>query len=115
MKVLAVVPRVYVSDVNSNLDFYKELLKAEPKGIMQVKTMEVARFDQIVMIAGADTNSIRVTASIVVDSLDEAKDFVTQSGGEVLVGPATVPSGNMMIARHPDDNVFEYLQPIARS
>ena len=114
MKVLAVVPRVYVSDVNSNLDFYKKLLNAEPKGIMQVKTMEIARFDQIVMIAGADTNSLRVTATIVVDSLDEAKDFVMEAGGEVLVGPATVPSGNMMIARNPDGNVFEYLQPIAR-
>lgn len=114
MQILSVVPRVYVSDVAAHLDFYKKLLDAEPKAAFQVRSFDIARFDQLVLIAGADPENLRVIATILVDSIEEAKEFVTQAGGEVLVGPASVPSGIMMIASHPDGNTFEYIEPPKR-
>ncbi|PEA83126.1 hypothetical protein [Bacillus pseudomycoides] len=112
MDILAVVPRVYVSTLQPHLDVYKVLLKQEAPHKFQINQTHVARFSNLLLIADENnviTNQVAVT--IVTDSIQDIKQFILQKDGDILVDPSFVPTGLKMIARHPDGNVFEYIEP----
>lgn len=112
MKVLSIIPRVYIPELNSHLDFYKSLLDQEVQNVFSVGKIDVARFPNLLVLAGTENKPAgNITATIVIDSVNEAKDFVQHEGGEIMVEPLLIPSGLKMIARHPDGNIFEYIEP----
>ncbi|WP_242217548.1 VOC family protein [Bacillus cereus group sp. BfR-BA-01380] len=111
MKILSIIPRIYVSKLDPHLDFYKSLLDEETQNVFSIGNIDVARFQNLLLLAGTNNNlAHNITATIVVDSITEAKDFIQREGAEILVGPSFVPSGMKMIAQHPDDNSFEYIE-----
>lgn len=112
MDTLAVIPRVYVSTLQPHLEFYKILLKQEAPHEFRINQTHVARFSNLLLIA--DENNLitnQVAATIVINSVQDVKEFILQKDGDILVEPSLVPTGLKMIVRHPDGNIFEYIEP----
>ncbi|MFJ8526569.1 hypothetical protein [Bacillus sp. NPDC094106] len=112
MNILTVVPRIYVSNLQPHLDFYKTLLKQETPHEFQINQTCVARFSNLLLIAD-ESNVIpnQVAATITTDAVQKVKQFILQQDGHILVEPIVVPTGLKMIVRHPDGNIIEYIEP----
>lgn len=54
MNVLAVVPRLYVSDLQTHLEFYKILLRQEKPQEFQMNGTHVIRFTNLLLIEEVD-------------------------------------------------------------
>jgi predicted enzyme related to lactoylglutathione lyase len=49
-------------------------------------------------------------ATILVRHLPPVIAAIQAVGGQIVEGPAPVPNGDRLIARHPDGAVFEYIE-----
>lgn len=115
MKILQTLPRLYINDLNSALDFYTELLGSPAAMRFKILQLglELAQIGSILLIAGSDEalKSFRSTqATFLVDSLDEFKAYLEEKGAEILRGPNKVPTGRNMTVKHPDGSVIEYVE-----
>lgn len=115
MKILQILSRIYVNDLNSALEFYEELLG--PPAAMRFEIpkigLELAQIGNILLIAGSDEalKPFRSTqATFLVDSLDEFKAYLEGKGAEILRGPNKVPTGRNMTVKHPGGSVIEYVE-----
>lgn len=64
------------------------------------------------VLAGTEnTPAGNITPTIVVDFVNEVKEFVQHDDREIMVEPLLIPSDLKMIVRHPDGNIFEYIEP----
>jgi hypothetical protein len=52
----------------------------------------------------------KTTATMLVDSIDECKDFILKNESEILIDIQQVPTGFNMTAKHKDGNIFEYIE-----
>lgn len=109
MNILAVVPRLYVSDLQTHLEFYKILLKQEKPHEFQMNGTHVIRFTNLLLIEELkETIKNHVAATIVIDDLNEVKELILNYNGVMITEPIQVPT---MIIRHPDGNIIEYIEP----
>ena len=112
MNILAVVPRLYVSDLQTHLEFYKILLKQEKPHEFQMNGTHVIRFTNLLLIEELnETVKNHVAATIVIDDLNEVKKLILNYNGVMITEPIQVPTGMKMIIRHPDGNIIEYIEP----
>lgn len=82
MKILSIIPKVYISELNPHLDFYTALLNQEAQNVFSIGKMDVARFQNLLVVAGTENSPVsNITETIVVDSVNEAKDFIQREGG----------------------------------
>ncbi|HIH75673.1 MAG TPA: VOC family protein [Methanosarcina sp.] len=115
MKILQTLSRLYVTDLNSALEFYKELL-GEPATMhfeMPQIGLELAQVGNVLLIAGSEETLKpfrRTQATFLVDSLDEFRAYLEEKGAEILRGPARVPTGRNMTVKHADGSVIEYVE-----
>ncbi|WP_144611504.1 hypothetical protein [Bacillus cereus] len=115
MNILAVVPRLYVSDLQTHLEFYKILLDQETPQEFQMNGTHVIRFTNLLLIEDLnETIKNQVAATIVIDDLQKVKKLVFNYNGEMITEPIQVPTGMKMIVRHPDGNIIEYIEPILK-
>ncbi|MDH2880298.1 hypothetical protein [Bacillus cytotoxicus] len=112
MNILTAIPRIYISNLQPHLDFYKSLLKQEQPHEFQVNETKVVRFSNVLLIVDENHIATRhIAATLVTDTIQFAKQFIVKHGGDILTEPIAVPTGIKMIARHPDGNIFEYIEP----
>jgi predicted enzyme related to lactoylglutathione lyase len=115
MKILQTLSRLYISDLNSALEFYETLFGTPAAMRFEIPSigLELAQIGDILLIAGTDEalKSFRSTqATFLVDSLDEFRVYLEEKGAEILRGPDKVPTGRNMTVRHPDGSVVEYVE-----
>jgi len=115
MKILKILSRLYINDLNSVLDFYEELLGTPAAMRFEIPQigLELAQIGDILLIAGSDEalKPFRSTqATFLVDSLDGFKVYLEKKGAESIRGPNKVPTGRNMTVRHPDGSVIEYVE-----
>lgn len=115
MKVLKILSRLYVNDLNQALEFYEELLGTPVTRRLELPQigLELAQVGDILLVAGSDEalRTFRSTqATFLVDSLDEFKAYLEEKGAELIRGPNKVPTGRNMTVRHPDGSVIEYVE-----
>ena len=115
MKILKLLSRIYVTNLDKYIDFYEELLnsKTELRFIMPQAGLELAQIGNILIIAGNDESlkPFRETrATILVDSIEQFKTFLEEKGSKIIRGPSEVPTGINMTVQHPDGSIFEYVE-----
>ncbi len=78
--------------------------------MFNIGDIRLARFEQILLLSD-DPVINHTKATIVVDSITDAKRYIEASGGKIIVEPEPAPTGIKIIASHPDGNIFEYIEP----
>ena len=117
MKVLGVMTRIYL--VPANLDgavaFYETLLgvKCDLRFEYAEAGLELAGIGPMLLIAGSEEklHSFRQTqATIIVDSIEDFRNWLQEAGAVILEEPKNVPTGRNMRVRHPDGTIIEYVE-----
>jgi predicted enzyme related to lactoylglutathione lyase len=115
MKVLQTLVRIYVEDLDSALVFYENLLgiKCNLRFSYSEIGLELASVGQFLLLCGSES-ALKpfhdTKATLVVDSLDEFKQFLELNGAKIIRGPKVVPTGSNMTVEHSDGSVIEYVQ-----
>ena len=115
MKVLKILSRIYVNELDKHINFYEALLdsKTELRFAMPQAGLELAQVGIILIIAGNE-ESLRpfkeTRATILVDSIEQFKTFLEEMGSKIIRGPSKVPTGINMTVEHPDGSIFEYVE-----
>ena len=115
MKVLKILSRLYVDDLNLAIEFYEGLLGIPTAMRFEISQigLELAQVGDILLIVGSEEalKPYRITqATFLVDSLDEFKAYLEEKGAEVIRESAKAPTGRNMTVRHPDGSVIEYVE-----
>jgi predicted enzyme related to lactoylglutathione lyase len=115
MKILQILSRLYVNDLNSAIEFYEDLLGSPAAMRFEIPQigLKLAQIKNILLIAGSDEALERfrsTQATFLVDSLDEFKAYLEEKGAEILRGPNKVPTGRNMTVKHPDGSIIEYVE-----
>ncbi len=115
MKVLQMLNRFYVSDMDAALAFYEKLLnqKCAVRFRYGEAGLELAQIADILILAGSDdalSPFIDTKATFVVDSIDEFKDFLLDHSAVIVRDAKQVPTGVNMTVRHADGTVVEYVE-----
>ncbi len=115
MKVLRTLVRIYVKNLDSALIFYENLLgvKCDLRFSYSEVGLELASVGQFLLLCGSDDalKTFRDTqATLIVDSLDEFKQFLELNGGKIIREPKIVPTGSNMTVKHFDGSIIEYVQ-----
>ncbi|MDA8213436.1 MAG: VOC family protein [Clostridia bacterium] len=115
MKVIKTLTRLYVSDLDSALLFYENLLNVKLKLRFSYPelNLELAEAGNFLLIAGSE-EALKpfqdTLATLLVDSVEEFKAHLEASGAKVLRGPRQVPTGKNMTVKHPDGSIMEYVE-----
>jgi hypothetical protein len=117
MKILQILTRLYLSreQLETSVAFYESLL-GEQSGVRESYPevgIEAVQVGPLLLIAGSDQalGSLKATqANFLVDSLDEWKNFLLESGATLLDGPKQAPTGMEMRVKHPDGTQIKYVQ-----
>lgn len=115
MKILKTLSRLYINDLGSTLEFYEELLGTPASMQFEIPQLglELAQIGDVLLIAGSEEalKPFRSTqATMLVNSLDEFKNYLKEKGAVIIRGPDTVPTGRNMTVRHSDGAVIEYVE-----
>lgn len=115
MKVLRTLIRIYVEDLDSAVDFYEKLLgvKCDLRFLYREVGLELASVGQFLLLCGS-AEALKpfhdTQATLIVDSVDEFKQFLEQNGTEIIRGTKVVPTGKNMTVKHPDGAIVEYVE-----
>ncbi len=115
MKIKQILTRIYVNDINTAIDFYEKLTNEECANRFEYKQvgLEIARIDNLLIIAGnneALKQFRNTSATFLVDSVSEYKEFLIQNDAEILQDIQQVPTGFNMTIRHKDGTIIEYVE-----
>jgi hypothetical protein len=115
MIIKQILARVYVNDMNSAIDFNEKLTNEKCADRFEYKQagLEIARVNSILLIAGTDKALEpfkRTSATFLVDSVFEYRDFLKQNGALILNDTKQVPTGFNMIIQHKDGIIIEYVE-----
>ena len=115
MEIKQVLTRVYVTDMDTAINFYEELfnIKCVLRFRYQEVNLELAQVENILLLCGpeASLNLFRDTkATFLVDSINEYRDYLLERGATIIRDLKKVPSGKNMTVKHPDGVVIEYVE-----
>lgn len=115
MIVKQILTRIYVNDINSAIDFYEKLTteKCENRFEYTRAGLEIARISNLLIIAGTEQalEPFRKTsATFLVDSVSEYKEFLIQNGAVIIRDIQQVPTGFNMTIKHKDNTIIEYVE-----
>jgi hypothetical protein len=113
VKVLNTLARLYVDDLDRALPALRRLTGQDVRMRFPHAGVEVAGIAGFLVVAGTDGALAPfrdVQSTVLVDSLDGLQDLVDSHGGEILSGPAQVPTGRNATVRHPGGVVIEYVE-----
>lgn len=118
MKVLSVLSRVYVRNMDEAVIFYEELLgqSVNRRFSMPHIGLELASIGPLLIIAGSEEALApykSTNATFLVDDLDAYYEHLTAKGANVLRAPQPVPTGRNMTIQHPDGTIIEYVEHTA--
>jgi hypothetical protein len=113
-EVLATLARLYVGDLDRSLPLLRELTGGPPALRFTLRPgVEIAVLGRFLVIAGSadELEPLRRTqATVVVSSLAGVRGLLEAHGASLLRGPAEVPTGVALTARHTDGSVVEYVE-----
>lgn len=110
MEILGTTLRICVDDLEASAAFYERLTGAPPLRFER-GGVRVAAVGCFLLMSGpeAELEILRkVSATIAVKDVDEARATLSEVGARILAGPVETPAGRNLIAVHPDGSVFEY-------
>lgn len=115
MKIKKILHRIYVNDLESELEFYENLCGESCQSVFQYKEigLELAQVGDFIIIAGDDEHlkHYRYTqATFLVDSIQEFREYLLQTNSVILRDIQKVPTGYNMTVQHADGNIFEYVE-----
>ena len=115
MKILLILTRIYINEIDSAVKFYEDLSGEKCSSRFEYKEagLEIARVNNFLIIAGTDESlaPFRSTqATILTDSLTEIRDFHLRNGGSVVRDIQKVPTGLNMTVKHNDGTIIEYVE-----
>ncbi|HHY73697.1 MAG TPA: VOC family protein [Bacillus bacterium] len=115
MQINKILTRVYVNNAEKAIEFYEGLFqkKISSRFKMQNPDLEVINIDNLLIIVGTEEElaSVRNTmATFSVDSLQEYKEVLLNSGATIIKDIKKVPTGWNMTVKHKDGIVVEYVQ-----
>ena len=94
--------RIYVPDLEAGLTFYRHRLGHEL--IWRSATAAGLRLPETDAELVIQTDEQRQEVDLLVDSADEAAEFVTQAGGKVIVLPFDIQIGRCVVVEDPWGN-----------
>lgn len=113
MKIMHVLSRIFVKDLNTSIPVYELLLNESCKmrfKILQAK-VELAQIGNILLYAGEGIDNERlIDISFVADNLEDWRTYWLEHGGSIVRDLWPVAGGRNMVLRHPDGTVAEYLE-----
>jgi hypothetical protein len=117
MEIYNIINRVFVAPgmMEETISFYEELT-GEKAGMRLDYTqmrLQLAQVDRFLIIAGEENDLapfIRTSLTLLVDSIEEYKNFLEGCGAEILEQPKVVPTGINMRVKHPDGLIAEYVE-----
>ncbi|WP_323173630.1 hypothetical protein [Natrialba sp. PRR66] len=117
MEILNVLTRVYLEPAKfeSTIAFYQELFNQEPeiKFAYEEMGLELAQIGSVLLIAGSEERLepfLDTQATILVDELENCREFLSSHGATIVEEPKSVPTGWNMLVKHPDGTLCEYVQ-----
>ena len=115
MRVLQIYTRVYVSDMNTSLKFYENLLGESSVFRFKYEAvgLELASVGDILILAGtheALEPFTKTKATFKVDNIQDFYDHLISSGCTVIREFSRVPTGTNLTVQHPDGEIFEYVE-----
>ena len=115
MEIKQVLARVYVTDMNTAVDFYEGLFntKCGLRFRYQEINLELAQVNNILLLCGSEESlkPFRETkVTFLVDSIKEYKDYLLEHGAIIIADLKKVPTGVNMTIKHPDGAVIEYVE-----
>ena len=122
MPILNVFTPIITDKHQEILDFYKRLFQEEEKFDTSSDGLRFSLINKFLILSAVSKDDalellqlpVQIRGIFTVTNLD---DFLVQCKAEnleILAGPGEVFTGRNFYVRHPDGNVFEYLQLSAR-
>jgi predicted enzyme related to lactoylglutathione lyase len=108
--IIGVLARVVVDDLDAVLALYQGLADGQEPARFRFRDVELARVGPFLLLSGNTAAYGDRVATLLVRDLAPVIIEIERAGGRVLEGPSPAPNGRRLIARHPDDSVFEYIE-----
>jgi predicted enzyme related to lactoylglutathione lyase len=111
MDIMGTSLRVCVDDLDSAISVYERLTGAEASRF-QRGGVSVAAVGCFFLMSGPESEMEilrKIAATIAVKDVDVAVADLTAVGAQIVAGPIPAPTGRMLVARHPDGSIFEYV------
>jgi hypothetical protein len=105
-----VLARVFVSGLDAAVPLYQELAGVADVSHFAFRDVQLAQVGPFLLLAGNTAAYRDRVATILVEQLGPVITAIENAGGQIVEGPSTAPNGARLIARHPDDSVFEYIE-----
>jgi len=115
MKIKQILTRVYVNDINAAISFYEQLTNDKCSRQFEYKQaeLEIASVNNILIIAGSD-KALEIykntSATFLVDSVIEFREYLLKNGALVIRDIQQVPTGYNMTFKHKDGLIVEYVE-----
>lgn len=115
MKVIQTLVRIYVNDIDTAIEFYEKLLneKCASRFVYQQASLELACISDFLIIAGTEAALApfrSTSATMLVDSLEEYRKYLTDSDCTIIRDIQKVPTGYNMTIKHNDGTIIEYVE-----
>lgn len=115
MNIRQILTRIYVNDMNGAIGFYERLTNEKCANRFEYKQagLEIAMINNLLIIAGTDMALEpfkKTSATFLVDSISEYRDFLIQSGAVIIRDVQQVPTGLNMTVKHTDGVIIEYVE-----
>jgi len=115
IRVLQVLNRFYVQDIDRAINFYENLLGVKCSLRFQYKEtkLELAQVGNILILAGSEKalKPFKDTkATFVVNSIENVKKYLLENGGTIIRDIKQVPTGKNMTVKNIDGNIIEYVE-----
>jgi predicted enzyme related to lactoylglutathione lyase len=108
--IIGVLARVVVDDLDAALALYQSLADGQEPARFRFRDVELARVGPFLLLSGNTAAYGDRVATLLVRDLAPVIIEIERAGGRILEGPSPAPNGRRLIARHPDDSVFEYIE-----
>jgi predicted enzyme related to lactoylglutathione lyase len=115
MKVLKVLTRIYVHDLDQTVEFYEKLLNTECTMKLDYKQVHLglAQVGDILILGGTD-EALKpfsdTQATFLVDSITEFRNYLLKKGATIIRDLKEVPTGMNMTVKHLDGAIVEYVE-----
>jgi len=115
IKVLDILTRFYVQEIEEAIQLYEDLLETKCSLHFQYKEagLELAQVGNILILAGSEEalKPFKETkATFIVNSIEGFKSYLLENGSTRIRDIKQVPTGKNMTIKHPDGTIIEYVQ-----
>jgi hypothetical protein len=91
--IIAVLARVYVSDLDAAIPLYQELTEAVDVSRFMFRDVQLARVGPFLLLAGNTAAYQERVATILVSELPPVITAIEDAGGQIIEGPSAAPKG----------------------